>query len=257
MTIQSYPSISLGSNNWLSTLTLDEFDITNRVDPNIKRYQMYEVNEDALALSVTWKRLRDEKRSVTCRLLDGTLFQDVTQADRDMASIISDYYSKKIMMVKLKSNQPLSKYREDLNTFIHGNHSIIREDMIGLIYRLPDFYNFDIALDANTAKVNKKAQLNPKISSSAKFEPLGKLDRKTKNRHVIQYWMREKLTGNAAMIAIDAKNPLQNVWEMLFDNSEALTLTYSNSIQHLSDNSIQHLSDTEYMLLSKWNLTKF
>lgn len=239
-----FGSLSSNTNNWLTNLSFsDEYTVS----PQIKKYQVYEVGEDALVLSVTWKRLRDEKRSSTTRLLDGTLFKEITSADRELAADISDYYSKKIMILKLKASRPLTKYREDLNAFIHSDRSVIRDDMIGLIYRLPDFYKFDMELEEVTGKVNKRVEVNPKITAQATFTPLKRIERKTKNQHVIQYWMREQLTGNAAMISIAAKNPLESVWNLIFDNKD-LSLTYTKSTQHLYD--------TEYMLLSKWELTK-
>lgn len=243
-----FASLSNNSNNWASGLALDFSEDEFALSPKIKRYQVYEVNEDALVLSATWKRLRDEKRSITARLLDGTLFNDITSADRKLAEDICDYYSKKIMMLKLKNSKPLSAYREDLNTFIHGDRTVVRDNMIGLIYRLPDFYQYDTELEKVTSQFNKQVELNPMIMSSATFKPLKRLVRKTKNQHVIQYWMREQLTGNGAMLSIQAKNPLENVWNLLFDNNDTLSLSYNKSTQHLYE--------TEYMLLSKWELTK-
>lgn len=240
-----FASLSSNTNNWLTNLSFSDEDT---VSPQIKKYQVYEVGEDALVLSATWKRLRDEKRSSTTRLLDGTLFKEITSTDRELAADIGDYYSKKIMMLKLKNSRPMSKYREDLNTFIHGDRSVIREEMIGLIYRLPDFYKFDKELETITSQVNKQVEVNPKITSQATFTPLKRIERKTKSQHAIQYWMREQLTGNAAMITVAAKNPLESVWNLIFDNNQDLALTYTKSTQHLYD--------TEYMLLSKWELTK-
>ena len=244
MSANLFANIGPNTNNWLSTLTFDD----NQVAQGIKKYEVYEVGEDALVLSTTWKRLRDEKRSGTSRLLDGTLFKEITNADRESAADIRDYYSKKIMMLKLKSNRPITKYREDLNTFIHSDGATVRSDTIGLIYRLPDFYKFDKEIEKIVMTVNKKLEVNPRISTSATFTPLKRIERKTKSQHAIQYWMREQLTGNAAMISIAAKNPLESVWNLIFDNNKDLALTYTKSTQHLYD--------TEYMLLSKWDLTK-
>jgi hypothetical protein len=239
-----FANIGPNTNNWLSTLTFDD----NHVAQGIKKYEMYEVGEDALVLSTTWKRLRDEKRSGTSRLLDGTLFKEITSADRESAANIRDYYSKKIMMLKLKSNRPISKYREDLNAFIHGDGKTIRSDTIGLIYRLPDFYQFDKEIEDVFMTVNKKVEVNPRIASSATFTPLKRVERKTKSQNVVQYWMREQLTNNAAMICIPAKNPLEGVWNSIFNGTQNLSLNYTKSTQRLDE--------VEYMALSKWDLTK-
>lgn len=233
-------TITLG--DWANDLSLDF------TAPHIKKIEMYEVGEDALALSTTWKRLRDEKRSSTSRLLDGTLFKEITTVDRESAAEIRDYYSKKIMMLKLKSTTPITKYREDLNTFIHSDGLTIRSDTIGLIYRLPDFYKFDRAIEEVFMNANKKVKVYPNITASAKFTPIKRIERKTRNQNVIQYWMQEQTTGNAALISIQAKNPLESVWNSIFDNTKNLSLDCTKSTQRIDDH--------EYMLLSKWSLSK-
>ena len=105
----------------------------------VKRYEVIETTEDVLALSVAWKRLRDTKDrgaqyiSISS-LLDDNLFRQVEESDKIRANQIRDYFSKKIMLWSLKSIK-LSKYRQDLNTFIHGNDKKVTEEMLPIVFR--------------------------------------------------------------------------------------------------------------------------
>lgn len=223
------------------------FDLSDSVSNKIKKYQVYEVGEDALVLSVAWNRLRASGNSKTSRLLDGTLFNEVIPEDRELATTIRDFYSKKIMMLKLKSSRTFSNYREDLNKFIHSDGSVLKEDMIGLVYRLPDFYKFDIDFEEVTNGINKKVQIIPSIATSATFTPLKRIERKTRATNLVQYWMKEQTTGNGAMISIQAKNPLENVWNKIFNNSTELSLYYNKKSKSLDG--------VEFMQLYDWGLS--
>jgi len=146
--------------NLTTSISLDDLDWGN--NPHVKKYQVLEIDEDLLALSCAWQRIREvnKKNDATqyvsvAKLTDTALFKRLTQQDHDKAALIRDYYSKKIMMWKLKE-QKLSKFREDMNTFIHTDGKIFREDMMPLAYRLPEFYDYDTEFDLLTATYNKK-----------------------------------------------------------------------------------------------------
>jgi hypothetical protein len=115
---------------------------------NYKRYEVFELKEDVLVLSATWKRLRNEKKfqGSISKLVDHTLFSEIQPEDREQANSIRDYYSKKVMMLKLKGKR-LTNFREDLNSFIHSDGTMVKEGMFPLVYRLPEFYEYDRTID--------------------------------------------------------------------------------------------------------------
>ena len=86
--------INTASQNTISLNSIDtdsNFDWFNHNNLNVKKYQIVETTEDLLALSTTWKRLRDEKQLtnengylVPTSLIDNTLFHCVTTAVRDL-----------------------------------------------------------------------------------------------------------------------------------------------------------------------------
>lgn len=224
------------------------FDLSDRVASRVKKYQMYEVGEDALVLSVAWNRLRSTNSSTTTKLLDGTLFDKIIPEDRELAEKIRDFYSKKIMMLRLKSSTTMSAYREDLNRFIHSDGNTLREDMIGLVYRLPDFYKFDSELEKVTGLFNKKVQKDQSTVNST-FTPLERIERKTRSINSVQYWMKDQRNGNGAMVSIQAKNPLENVWNKIFKDTSNLDLYFVPKYRAIDG--------IEYMELTNWGLSNY
>lgn len=181
-------------------------------DEKIKRYEVFESDEDLLALSVCWKRLRDSRLngypivSIT-KLTDRELFDHVTSDDRTLASTIRDYYSKKIMLLKLK-NIELTKFRHDLNEFIHSDGKIFKETMLPLAYRLPEFYEYDVNFEKFTTDVNRSLVDFKKISNTHKKLKLLQKVVVSRNRYRrTEYWFS------------DDKNNLVN---LNFDNNNYL-----------------------------------
>jgi len=93
----NYGSINLASNNVFS---LDSFMNDRNMNPNVKKYEIYESPIDLLALSSAWKRLRDAgtAQGRIGKLLDKDLFESLISEDYSQAERIRDYYSKKIVM---------------------------------------------------------------------------------------------------------------------------------------------------------------
>lgn len=140
-----------------TTLSLDDYVST--INPHVKKYQVCEIEEDLLVLSATWFRLRQEQANGGLyfgieKLTDTKLFSKITEDDRKLASDIRDYFSKKIMMWKLKG-QRLSKFREDMSTFIHSDGKVFKEDMCPLVYRLPEFHAYDVEFDSMAMEHSK------------------------------------------------------------------------------------------------------
>lgn len=134
-------------------------ELTNK---NVNKYEVYEISKDLLALSVCWARYRKVRNepglhpNIT-KLLDSELFRLVSEDDIAQANVIRDYYSKKIMVWKLK-NINLSSFRQDLNSFIHSNGQTFKESMLPLAYRLPEFYEYDVEFETMAFDYNKEVK---------------------------------------------------------------------------------------------------
>ena len=121
----------------LNSIFLDE---RTQLSANVKKYQVFDITEDLLALSTCWQRIRNDKNYVGQRpenITDELLFSMVNFEDKKKAEKIRDYYSKKFTLWAL-NGVTLTPFREDLKKFIHSDGKIFKEDMKPLVYRLPE-----------------------------------------------------------------------------------------------------------------------
>jgi len=231
----SISPLSISSLSPGQTISLDDsylnnlFKNINRSD-YVKRYEVIEATEDILALSVTWKRLRDTKNETiqnnilhinVTTLLDDHLFRKIEESDRIRANEIRDYFSKKIMLWTLKSVK-LSAYRQDLNKFIHGDGKKVTEELLPLIYRLPEFYEYDIQFDQFKREVNLEILNFGKIDSVKKIttlNPIKSFYKTNKRVKHFEYWLKDS-NDNAHLITIEPKNPLKHIWDKIFTNGQ-------------------------------------
>ena len=197
--------------NWNNPFTISLGDLELSTDPHVRKYQVLEIDEDLLALSSAWKRLRDIHKnggtySGIYKLTDKDLFDKVKEEDHEKAKEIRDYYSKKIMMWKLKG-QILSKFRADMNTFIHTDGKIFKEDICPLVYRLPEFYEYDIVFDklANEHNkiINQTAQI--KVTKNLKLRQTFLIDKRHTKRK--EYWFTDE-NDNLVTLSFTHDNPL-------------------------------------------------
>jgi len=238
----------LSINNWGDSITLNS---------NVKKYEVFETTEDILALSVTWHRLRPlishgiskiiNPSNRPTKLTDEILFREMTQEDRNRAEVIRDYYSKKLMMFTLKG-QALSKYRKDLNTFIHGDCKVVKEEMMPLVYRLPEFYEYDVGVDEMFLELDTRFQ-GSKISSPAikTLTPVKKFIVKRKHRKFIEYWLKD-IENKPYKIEINSNNELIHLWDYFYDKGKYHEITLDMVAKFDDWDSISH-----YKMI-KWKL---
>lgn len=203
-------------------------DIFNN-SSRIKKYEVIETPEDLLAMSVAWHRIRKENKEAGTKthpptittLLSNDLINYITPDDRVKADTIRIYYSKKIMMLTLMEIR-LTSFREDLKDYLHGDCKKFIEKVVPMIYRLPEFYEFDIQFE------NIKKQMAPAMdrdvheflrstskSKSLELTPIISLKRENRKLKIFEYWMKS-LLGNAYCISISHDNPLKPLWDREF-----------------------------------------
>ena len=226
------PGLTLNTITGLNSNTLSGLSITGNLsgsvtwdsnsnsNSNVKKYEVFETTEDILALSVTWHRLRLPGNHIinTIRpttLTDNILFTEINQEDRNRADIIRDYFSKKIVMITLRG-QNLSSFRKDLNTFIHGNCKVVKEELMPLIYRLPEFYDNDIQHDEMFRDFNKHFEDTVKLWRGTKtLKPVRKFFINLKTKKFLEYWLKDE-NDRGYRIEIPFENKLNHLWEHFF-----------------------------------------
>lgn len=212
---------------------------------HVKKYEVLEINEDLLALSTAWKRLRDVASNggsytPISKLLDKELFNHVTNEDRDYANTIRDYYSKKVMMWKLKEIR-LSAFREDMNSFIHTNGKMFKDNMIPLAFRLPEFYEYDIGFDQLISEHNKIIKDNTKSQTKTlSLQKTFKVGKKYSKRK--EYWFTDE-DDNLVTFSLMHDNPLIS----LLDNQCKNSITLSGLFN------IRNRDNNQYFLVEKYS----
>lgn len=232
----SQPSISLGAvgagatTGQLQTLTLNNingldglFGIRN--SENVKKYEIIETTEDLLALSCTWYRIRQNKGSsispLITNMLSNDLFKLVTQEDRDHASVVRDYYSKKFMVMSLKDER-LTAFRQDLKDYLVGDPKKFTEKTIPMVYRLPEFHAHDIEFDVIKRDFEKDIPEFSKLTrrtseKNLTLTPVKSFKKNSKARgKFVEYWLKD--TNNRAYrFGLRVDNPLLGLWDNAFN----------------------------------------
>lgn len=247
-------TISGAGSGGYSTLGLKSAyeDIFN---PHYKKYEIYEFEDDVLAVSCTWKRQRDNHPGefLHNKITDRKLFDSISSDDREQARLIRDYYSKKIMMLTLKG-QALTPFRKDLNTFIHGESNRATDELFPLIYRLPEFYEYDMEIEKIKMSLQDRlagAKLEKKYNGkqhSFELTPITSLKKHNKRLKVIEYWFSIN-DSNPVLIQLEPKNPLLHIWDNLFSTKKALQISGLPFIKNMDD--------FEYLSIKNWKLNEF
>jgi hypothetical protein len=215
----SAQSINLG-NIKLSNLDFD-------FNEHVQKYEVYEINKDLLALSVCWARYRKTRdtsphllQPTITKLLDSELFRLVTEEDIAQANVIRDYYSKKIMVLKLK-NEGFTAFREDLNTFIHSEGKTFKESMLPLAYRLPEFYEYDVEFEKMAFEYNREVK-RYEISyenNNVQLKFVKKLSVNNKRQKRKEYWFSDR-HNNLVLLSIESSNPLLSLMDMTVNKND-------------------------------------
>ena len=221
--------VNTASQNTISLNSVDtgsNFDWFNHGSLNVKKYQIVETTEDLLVLSTTWKRLRDERQLtnengylVPTSLIDNTLFHCVTTADRNLAGEIRDFYSKKIIYWKLK-DIPLSQFRQAMSEFIHTDGKRFKEEILPLVYRLPEFYEYDIHFEELSRQHNQSLPVISKASGFVGTKTLTLVKTLVVNKKQLkrkEYWFTDN-NDNLVLIPIESSNSLMSLLDLVSKN---------------------------------------
>lgn len=196
-----------------SSIDQDKFPINLGLLDSIRKQPVVHRTElDFLTLSCTIFRLK--KENVGYYLLnDARLIPYVQPEDQILAGRIIEYYSKKIMMAKLLDIK-LSKFKEDLNIFIHSNRKQITEEWLGLVIKLPEFYEYDIRFEKILEPYNYKNidNINGYNSKSLDFIDITTRNRLSKKQ--TEFWFKDE-KNFVVSICLDSTNPLLKIWEQI------------------------------------------
>lgn len=126
-------------------------------------------------------------------------------------------------MLKLQGNE-LTNFRNDLNEFIHGDGRTFKESDMPLVFRLPEFYNYDTEFNSVFSGYNKKfnnrtQDYEQKVKT---LTPIKTFTVKRKFQHKIEYWFSDE-NNYLVLMVVEHLNPLLSLLNHQFKN-ESVTI---------------------------------
>jgi hypothetical protein len=236
--VNSIPTITI-TNPWV------DIDITESFK---YKEEPQSLTEDLLVMSVTAHRLRNENNP-------NNNWDDITnvtqvgpkiiEEDRIVAGNIRDFYSKKFLILALME-RPLSNYRKDLSEFIHSDGRKYVSKTIGLAYRLPEFYYYDLAFNEMSKSLKRSLDYATlKTENKIKtLNPINKFQINFRRTKATEYWLTDSENRMYALeVAND--NSLKNLWEREFVNGP---LSIRGTFRP------RRRDDATYFSIEKWEL---
>ena len=178
-------------------------------------------NEDPLVLSCTQYRIIKDNTDTSIGIHfnmktdASSILKHTTQEDRDLAATIRTYYGGKIAFATLRGDK-LSKFRQDLSKFISiewNGASEISEDFVGMIYKLPYFYEHDLLLVNEVFETEhheiKKYRRN---KDEVTLTYIRSVNEYQKRNPSIKYWFKDE-HSNRICVSVEKMNSLIPAWE--------------------------------------------
>lgn len=234
LTSGTFTNHNVNKQHWLDELTVTQ---NNNY---ITKYQVSESVEDVLALSTAWFRLRQnvslEKYPNVDSLTDPALFPLVREEDRLLAETIRDYYSKRCMMWALKEVR-LTPFRKDLAKFILTDGKVFTEEMLPLVFRLPEFYKYDTEFAEMVRDLpHRDIPLHHQsVTEAHNLRPLRKFVVKHKNSHKFEYWFKDE-NGYPTCIVLDHLNQCISLFEREF-RKESMNMKITGCVTNRNEHS--------------------
>lgn len=229
--------------------------ISNKYDPWTDmqvQSKMITVNEDLLAVSAyLYRKYRDNSELRFTTSLQGVASQHLIEGqDRQRAEDIAVYFSKQIVLARLKDT--VSEFQNAVARFINSDRSTIKSTDVGLIYRLPEYYEYALTMLEyhNGHFADHEYCEFPLQYSTRLLMPQMSIDHNSRHIKSTQYWFKDRETGNPAMITVTAKNQLQHVWDKVFNAGRTDGLNISGMFE-----TRKHYGGFSYMTCyNRWEL---
>jgi hypothetical protein len=139
---------------------------------------------------------------------------DVIEEDRAKSQEIRSYYTGRILMDTMKSNNPMSEFRKKLYGLLIGQTGLKKKD-IGLLYRLPYFYVEDTALDQVIAQTEAPKSALAQATITGTFSLIKRIQVSRRSTESVQFWLQHHKKTAPFMIAVKADNPLLPLLERI------------------------------------------
>lgn len=228
---------------------------------------------DVLAMSCALYRLQgstdcgDIKHKSLTFVVDEILNYMIDE-DHVMAKNIRDYYAGKWLLKMMMNRTPLSKFRLDLMTFItnysDGNY-VYPQKYLGMVYRLPYFYHYDLELDELCSKYNTRIRYNvsdlhaqpSSIAIDSKYAEyiydtelqlafVKVLDPKKKNKDVLEFIFVDR-NNCIFILEMEKRNNFLKFFENYIRNRRMIRCTGTYRLKNRDGNEFYHSRDWDFL----------
>ena len=202
--------------------------------------------DDILTISCCLQRLakQDNVNPFSRSLSTLGIEKQINDLDRKKSENIRKYYNEKITVLILQGKQ-LTKFRKDLHMFLNTDVYKMPDTYIGMVYKLPYFYDYDKVIDEIFGSSYYK---NERITDLAEVKTrnltfIKKVANIRKNSNAIEYWFTDSEL-NKVMFSLPSNNQLLGLLD-----------------QHLSDGKlnvstkyhIRKKDAREFFVMDKWS----
>lgn len=188
----------------------------------------YNFTTDPLLVSCTLHRLITESRandkvdylnwSLTNHM--DKIINLITDQDRVFAEVVRSYYKSKLVISKLRGDH-FSEYKNALLKYLTDSPFSITERSVGMIYRLPYFYQYDMQLieifDGEYVDLEKAP--NHLERQDIKLSFISKVDNGQKRARHYEYWFKDE-NNLRILVEVEKHNPVRNLWEKTIQSDE-------------------------------------
>jgi hypothetical protein len=178
------------------TAELNEFDRMTKPPPDPVVFK-----DDPVALA--WASYRQFK-SHGSRWVDLDTVT-ATPEDREKSAEIRKYYADRIMITMLRS-KTVSEFRRKLYGVVTNTLQLNKTD-IGLLHRLPYFYEEDLAIDRVVAQTQSVTMHMPAERVTAQFTVIESIFKTRKTGEYTQFWLKSDQHTAPFMLIIKNDNP--------------------------------------------------
>jgi len=145
----------------------------------------------------------------------------ITEEDRLVSEQLRKYYADRIMMTML-GNTKISDFRRKLYGVVSNTMSLEKKD-IGLLYRLPYFYDEDLAVDRVMAQTESVKERVPTERIQSRFTVIERVLRSRRAGDYTQLWMTREGSNAPYMITIKCDNPYHRLIVNLLEQPRELS----------------------------------
>jgi hypothetical protein len=207
---------------------------------------------DLLAVSANlYRRFKNEPENRYTDLFQAAKFTNITTEDHELAEKIALYFSKQIVMAQLRGD--VTEFQRTAGAFISSNRLTLEYCEVGLIYRLPEYYEADkkfIAMRDICFREHEHVDVTDDFYVR-KLIPIETIAHDTRNAKLTEYWFSDVETNNPVMLTVGTKAELKYLWDRIFkstrDNQD--TISVSGVFQ-----TRKHRLNMQYLHSTNWKL---